>query len=304
MHATRSAESGEAVNALKVGVVLPRHGVGDVAAHARHAEQAGLESVWVGDHLIPTSPFLDSTLVLATAAAVTERIKIGFGVMVLALRPVAWAAKQVATLQHLSGDRVLLGVGVGGEVHGDAAWRAVGVPYRERGRRTDAALAVLPDLVRGEPAKVDGEEVTLSPGATMPPVLIAGGPAALRRTARYGDEWYPAFSAPDQIAAAARELAALAAEHGRPAPRLTVALSIALGDVPAAAIDAQVRSLTEYGMTDAQARRALLTGPPARAAEHLAALAEVGVHRVIGMPFTGDRFRQAELFTEAAHLAA
>ncbi len=52
--------------------------------------------------------------------------------------------------------------GAGGEVHGDAAFRAVGVPYRERGRRTDAALEVLPGLVSGKPTMVDGEEVTLA----------------------------------------------------------------------------------------------------------------------------------------------
>ncbi|WP_267592796.1 LLM class flavin-dependent oxidoreductase [Carbonactinospora thermoautotrophica] len=148
-------------------------GAGSIASHVRHAEEAGLESVWVGDHLIPVRPILDSTLVLATAAAATEQL--GFGVLILALRPVAWAAKQVATLQHLSGDRVLLGVGAGGDVRRDAAWRAVGVPYRERGKRTDAALEVLPSLVEGEPTVVDGEEVTLAPEATMPPVLIGGG---------------------------------------------------------------------------------------------------------------------------------
>jgi alkanesulfonate monooxygenase SsuD/methylene tetrahydromethanopterin reductase-like flavin-dependent oxidoreductase (luciferase family) len=77
---------------VKVGVYLPQYGVdevGSLASHAHHAEDVGLESVWVGDHLIPLSPILDSTLVAATAAAATERIKIGFGVMILALRPVA-----------------------------------------------------------------------------------------------------------------------------------------------------------------------------------------------------------------------
>jgi alkanesulfonate monooxygenase SsuD/methylene tetrahydromethanopterin reductase-like flavin-dependent oxidoreductase (luciferase family) len=124
----------------------------------------------------------------------------------------------VSTLQHLSSGRVLLGVGSGGDVHGEAAWRAVGVPYRERGTRTDAALEVLPSLVAGETATVDGEEVTLSPGSTMPPVLIAGSLTTLRRVARFGDEWYPAFLTPAEIAAAAQTLAELADEYGRPAP--------------------------------------------------------------------------------------
>ncbi|MCP2163961.1 LLM class flavin-dependent oxidoreductase [Goodfellowiella coeruleoviolacea] len=292
---------------LRVGVVLPSFGAGvpgSVAEHARHAEEVGLESVWVGDHLIPVRPFLDSTLVLATAAAVTERIRIGFGVLVLALRPVAWAAKQVATLQQLSGNRVLLGIGTGGSVHGDAAWRAVGVPYRERGRRTDAALAVLPGLVAGEPTAVHDEQVTLSPGAPMPPVLIAGSGAALRRVARYGDEWYPAFSSPDQIAEGVRELTELAAGFGRPTPGVTVNVSVGLGDLDPSLVDAQVRALTDYGMSEDQARRSLVTGSPAQAAERFAELAEAGVGRIVAMPFAGDRFRQRELLAETAELVA
>ncbi|MDX3102042.1 LLM class flavin-dependent oxidoreductase [Nonomuraea angiospora] len=288
---------------LKVGVNLPSFGVDETAGvreHARHAEELGLESIWVGDHLIPVRPFLDSTIVLATAAAVTERVKIGFGVMVLALRPVAWAAKQIASLQHLSGGRVLLGVGSGGSVHGDAAWRAVGIPYAERAQRTDAALEILPSLVEGKPTNVNGEVITLSPGATMPPVLIGAGP--MRRAARFADEWYPAFSTPAEIAEQTRQLAGLAAEYGRPAPRVTIGLSIGLGDLPASVIDAQARSLMEYGMTEEEARGGLVTGPPAAAAEQLAALAEVGVHRVIAMPFPADRLRQSELLAETNRL--
>jgi hypothetical protein len=87
---------------IKIGVILPtstpdpaRPILGDVRAGARMAEEAGLDSVWSTDHLVASAPILDSTVVLATAAAVTDRITIGFGVMLLALRPVAWAAKQI-----------------------------------------------------------------------------------------------------------------------------------------------------------------------------------------------------------------
>ena len=290
---------------VKVGVTLPRFsegGVGNPALHAQHAEEVGLESVWVGDHLIPVVPYLDSTLVLATAAAATKHIKVGFGVMILALRPVAWAAKQIATLQHLSGDRVLLGIGSGGGVHGDAAWKAVGVPYHERGKRTDAALEVLPELVRGKPTLVNGEEITLAPGSTMPPMLIGGGTGTLRRVARYGDEWYATFSSPEKVTAAMRELADLAEAYSRPAPDLTVGVSIGLGNVAASVIDDQVRALTEYGMPEAEARQGLITGTPAQAASRFAELVEAGASRIVGMPFTTDRFRQRELLAEVEQL--
>ena len=105
---------------IKIGVILPTSTpdpakpiLGDVRASARLAEAIGLDSVWSTDHLVASAPMLESTVVLATAAAVTDRITIGFGVMLLALRPVAWEAKQISTLQQVSGNRILLGVGTG-----------------------------------------------------------------------------------------------------------------------------------------------------------------------------------------------
>ena len=149
-----------------------------------------------------SAPILDSTVVLATAAAVTDRITIGFGVMLLALRPAAWAAKQIGSLQYVSGNRIVLGVGTGNPAHGDIGWRAAGVSYQDRGRRTDKALRVLPALVTGQPAVLgDGLEVTLAPGSAMPPVLIAGnGDKALRHAAAYGDGWVCIGLPPDDIA--------------------------------------------------------------------------------------------------------
>lgn len=108
----------------KIGVFLPSISPAaevpkDVIAAARQAEGLGFESVWVIDQLVAGSQmaFLESTTVLASVAAATQRVKLGFGVMVLPLRPVAWVAKQIASLQYLSGDRVILGVGIGEDRH-------------------------------------------------------------------------------------------------------------------------------------------------------------------------------------------
>jgi alkanesulfonate monooxygenase SsuD/methylene tetrahydromethanopterin reductase-like flavin-dependent oxidoreductase (luciferase family) len=216
---------------IKIGVILPTSTpdptqpiLGDVRASARLAEEVGLDSVWSTDHLVASAPILDPAVVLATAAAVTDRITIGFGVMLLALRPVAWAAKQIATLQQVSGNRVALGVGTGNPAHGDIGWRAAGVPFQDRGRRTDEALRVLPALVTGQLAVLgDGLEVTLAPGSPMPPVLVAGnGDRALRRAARYGDGWLSIALPPEEVASRRATLGELAAQHGRPAPRATV----------------------------------------------------------------------------------
>jgi alkanesulfonate monooxygenase SsuD/methylene tetrahydromethanopterin reductase-like flavin-dependent oxidoreductase (luciferase family) len=216
---------------IEIGVILPtstpdpaRPILGDVRESARFADEAGLDSVWSTDHVIASAPILDSTVVLATAAAVTGRVKIGFGVMLLALRPVAWAAKQISTLQYVSGERVLLGVGTGNPAHGDTGWRAVGASYADRGRRTDDALAVLPDLIAGRPVSLDGgPPVAIAPGATMPPLLIAGeARPALRRAAIFGDGWLAIGLSPEAVATRLGELRRLTNELGRSALTATV----------------------------------------------------------------------------------
>ena len=124
----------------EIGVFLPTMSaagaaVADVIVAARQAEELGFESVWAVDQLIAGrgAPFVDSTVALAAAAGATSHIHLAYGVMVLPLRPVVWAAKQVASLQYVSGERVLFGVGVGGDRH-ERSWAAAGVPRRERGR--------------------------------------------------------------------------------------------------------------------------------------------------------------------------
>ncbi|MGW1343511.1 LLM class flavin-dependent oxidoreductase [Kribbella sp. NPDC002412] len=213
---------------VEIGVILPTSTpdpskpiLGDVRESARFAEEVGLDSVWSTDHLIASAPMLESSVVLATAAAVTERITVGFNVMLLALRPVAWAAKQVSTLQLVSGNRLVLGVGTGNPAHGDIGWRAAGVSFADRGRLTDEALAVLPDLIAGKPATLaDGLAATIAPGAAVPPVVVAGnGKAAFRRAARYGDGWATIAMSPDEVKTALDQINQL---HHRAPLRATV----------------------------------------------------------------------------------
>src|ERR1700743_902638 len=135
---------------VELGVMLPSMSrrderPGDIPALARPAEHLGFESVWVADRRVAGTgvPVLDSLTSLAAAAAVTERVRLGVGVLIAPLRPVAWIAKQVATLQYLSGDRLVLGIGAGGDRH-DAAWQAAGVPPRARRPRHHEAPPLAP----------------------------------------------------------------------------------------------------------------------------------------------------------------
>jgi len=96
----------------KVGIVFP----GGDPAEVQALEQLGFDSVWSGEHLLYHGPTLDALIVLAAYAARTERLKVGSSVLLLPLRPPALVAKAAATLDVLSGGRLILGVGVGGGV--------------------------------------------------------------------------------------------------------------------------------------------------------------------------------------------
>jgi alkanesulfonate monooxygenase SsuD/methylene tetrahydromethanopterin reductase-like flavin-dependent oxidoreductase (luciferase family) len=296
---------------VKIGIshtpmTAPDGTIADPCAVARHVEDVGLDSFWVSDHLAWDTPILDSAMVLTAAAAVTERLEIGFAVLQLALRRLSWAAKQLQTLRVLSGGRLNLGVGVGG--HPEQEWAAAGMALADRGRRTDEALALLPALLAGETTAlpdVGGAPVTLTPGAAMPPVWVGGdSPAALRRAARFGDGWLPAAVTPEQIAAGRTTIADLAAADGRPVPRTAVSVF--------ATLDAHLGGMsredlvdlctTGFGFPREHADAVVLGGKPNEVAERLDAHAALGVEHVIIVPFGGGWRRQCDLLAEARSL--
>jgi alkanesulfonate monooxygenase SsuD/methylene tetrahydromethanopterin reductase-like flavin-dependent oxidoreductase (luciferase family) len=286
---------------------------GDVAAAARHAEQLGFESVWVVDQLVCGTgvPLLDSGIALAAAAAATSRVGLGYGVLVVPLHPLAWLAKQVASLQHVSGGRLILGVGTGGDRHGES-WAVAGVPRHDRGRLTDFALQALPGLLAGQPTPLapgpDSQSATLSPPAALPPVVVGGmSEAALRRAARYGDGWFPLPVPPPVFTSAQARLAELAAQYGRPAPPVTTSLMTAIAGDPDLPGEGELtRRLSDpdgaVGIPADQVPAVLHAGPPGEIAALLAAHFSGGAGRVVINVAAGNWFRQAELAAEARDL--
>ncbi|MCC5887117.1 MAG: TIGR03619 family F420-dependent LLM class oxidoreductase [Gammaproteobacteria bacterium] len=213
---------------------------------ARAAEERGFESAWVVDHIaIPPDDaegsngrYLDPLTTLAWLAGATSRIRLGTSVLILPYRPPLATAKAVATLQELSGERLLLGVGVGWMA---PEFKALGIPRHERGRRTDATLAFLHQCFADDVMEANGQAFLFRPRPARPPILVGGsGPHALARVIAYGDAWLPMPAPLEELAAAKRALVDMAAKAGRPEPSLTL-----LGRV-GRDVDAGARTLADY----------------------------------------------------------
>lgn len=279
---------------VRVGVVLPDsaspgEAPPDVAGLARVAEAAGLDGVWAEDTFAAGDrSVLDATLTLAVAAAVTSRITVGFAIFVPSLRPLGWAARQVASLQHHAGGRLRLGVGIGGG-RSASEYLAVGVRLQDRAARTDDFLRLLPDLLGGKPTVIpdcsSAGAVRLLPAAAMPPVWIGGiSAAALRRAVRFGDGWLSGFQTPAEFAASARQLGELAAAAGRARPRLGVSVSACIGTAGSAGSLADVSVAimqSAYGLSASRARELAIGGTPAQVGDQLAAFAEAGAELLL-----------------------
>ena len=123
-----------------------------IKAFARRVEELGFDSLFITDHLLAARRFysvnwLEPLTTLAVAAGVTERVRLGTSILIMPLRNPVLLAKELATLQFLSDNRVILGAGVGWN---DAEYEAVGVHKSERGKRTDEMLDIMLPLLEGE----------------------------------------------------------------------------------------------------------------------------------------------------------
>ena len=201
---------------------------------ARTAEEAGFDSVWAGEHLVlpdpqvppspmaPQDPALDSLLALTWAAAHTTTIRLATGIVILPQRNPVLLAKEVATLDVLSGGRVMLGVGAG---YLEPEFRAVGANFAERGAVTDEYLDAMRTLwydehpeFRGRFAGFGGVDAHPRPVQRPIPLVVGGHSApAYRRAVARGHGWYGYWLTPAQAAESMAGLAAAARRVPRPA---------------------------------------------------------------------------------------
>jgi probable F420-dependent oxidoreductase len=298
----------------RFGVLLPTFDpmhtgkVPDVLEGARRAEELGFDAGWVGDHLWGHAPWLDATVALSAAAAVTERLTLGFSVMLLGLRPPAWAAKQIQSIYALSGGRLDLGIGVGGEYPEE--FEAAGVDVGRRGKRVDETLALLPDLLLGRRVDYDGETVAvhanpLAPALPQLPRILIGGrsEAALRRTARFGDGWLPMWVSPNALLERSARLRELAAASGRPEPSITLLILVHVDDdLERSRREAAEHLEGQYKLPLHVVERWAALGPRDQVAETLRSYLDVGVSELILMTLGREPLVQYERLAEVCAL--
>jgi len=242
---------------VKLGLYLrnmgPQSGTATIVECARAAEEAGIDDLWVADHIaIPPDDaegsggrYLDPLATLAFLAGVTRRIGLGTGVLVLPYRPPLATAKWVATIQELSGGRLLLGVGAGWMA---AEFRALGVPRDQRSRITDQTLAFLHQCFAQDEVESNGQRLLFKPRPARPPIFIGGAaPHALRRSAKFGEGWMPMGGDPAALRPFVNELRRQMREAGKQNAEVVVITSLTLEDVPKAAH--QIQQFGEIGAT-------------------------------------------------------
>lgn len=215
-----------------------------IAEIAREAEQLGYTRIFVPEHVIvPRShvPFSGAHWLHAAAAqgffaGATSTIGIGSMLTVLPLHDPVHLAKQLATIDWLSGGRLQVTFGVGWL---QEEFDLLGIPFSERGRRADDHLAAMSALWADDEPEHDGpfsafRDVAFEPKPVQRPrprVWIGGdSAAALRRVARYGDGWAPWQTTPDQIAVRLDELRALPGYDGRPLDVFYSRVAMNIGD--------------------------------------------------------------------------
>lgn len=208
------------------------HTPAETARFARLAEELGYGSWWAGEHVVlpsprtpdtpadPADPFADPLVHLSYVAALTERIELGTGIIILPQRQPVVLAKQVASLDVLSGGRVLLGVGVG---YLEPELNATGVQLSERGGRTDEYLDAMRSLWLDEHPAFTGKYVSFAgvdahPRPVREPRIFVGGhsPAAFRRAVSRGHGWIGNGESPRDLEKSLAGLEKAASEVDRP----------------------------------------------------------------------------------------
>lgn len=212
---------------MRFGVILPNFGkLGTREVNvelAQEAEALGFDSIWTTDHLMmpkgfedPYGSVLESLVTLSYLAAVTERVRLGTSIVVLPQREPVLAAKQLATIDVLSGGRLIVGLGAGWS---QDEFRFLGADFATRGARFDEYVRAMRELWTSPEPRFEGTYVSFSDVLFWPKPVQPGGPplwiggsaaSALRRAARFGDVWHASAASVESFAAGMQRVRELA----------------------------------------------------------------------------------------------
>jgi probable F420-dependent oxidoreductase len=235
----------------------------------REAEGRGMASLWVSDHVVfprtasgrypggrfphpPDTPYLEPVAVLAAAAVVTERARLGSSVFILGHRHPVVMAKMLTTIDTLSGGRLICGVGVG---WWEEELTILGAPFHQRGRQADEILRVFKELWTAPNPRFEGEfyrfsDVGFAPKPVQkphPPIWVGGdSPGAFRRVATLGDGWHATSKTPDELRACLPRLRAAAEAAQRPFESIELSVRVGLKQDVAESRQAIVDQLCAY----------------------------------------------------------
>ena len=307
-----------------LGILLPTRGIllkgetppdlSPLFALAQQAEDAGLDSVWVGDSLV-SKPRLEPLSTLAAVAMKTSRLKLGTAVLLAPLRQPVQLAQMAATVDVLSGGRLTLGMGVGGVFTESQRqeWLAVSVPPQERGGRMTELVQVCRRLWTEEEVTFAGryfqlEKVTMEPRPAQPrgvPMLLAchsatGSEAQYRRAARYADGVMGISDTPEQYAQVLERVRGYAAEEGRDPSELRTAFYMTVNlnlDRAAAEHEADDFIKRYYGL-NFWAERWGPFGPPQEVTHRILEYYRAGAQEVILRFASPDPLAQIGTFLE------
>ena len=285
---------------MKLGLHLPQIGAAhenlatDIVRIAVRAEDAGYASLWVSDHLLTPAAgasiaaveIMEPIVTLAYAAAVTKTIRLGTSVIVVPYRGAIHLAKELATLDLLSGGRVVAGLASGWL---EPEFRALGAPYERRGAYTDEAIALMRTCWASEAPEFAGEFFKLSgmrfgprPRAGKIPLWIGGiSRRAIRRAVELGDGWHGTRMKPEQVAARLGWLREGAARIGR--------------DLTGFALSHRVYIGFAEKWTETGGYVEGILAPPAELAQYLNRYAELGIGELLITPLAGARTLDAFL---------
>jgi probable F420-dependent oxidoreductase len=219
---------------------------------ARAAEEAGFDSLWTGEHIVladpqtppspmpPEVPFVDSAVALACAAGHTKSIKLATGIIILPQRNPVVLAKSLASVDVVSGGRLICGFGIGSLA---LEYASLGVPFEHKGKRAEEYIGAMRALWMMEKPEFHGQFVSFSgvraeprpPQKPCPPIIFGGNSKyAFSRTARLGDGWFGFALDPDRTANYIDGIRRACERNGRSFDRIEISVT------PRARVDSEV----------------------------------------------------------------